>query len=249
MKVVYHPKYTTVYSGDPASAPGRLESILNELTHDFELVEPEPAQTDDLKLVHSESHIKDIQDMPLTYEIALLSAGGAIKAAELAANQEPTFGLIRPPGHHASRDHCWGFCFFNNIAISIVKLTKEGKIKTALILDIDLHFGDGTANIFRQTPEVTYFHPEASRRQEFINSISLFLEQHQSDIIAVSAGFDRHEADWGGLLGTEDYYTIGKLVKEFSERVCHGKRYGVLEGGYNHKVLGKNVRAFVKGMS
>ena len=53
----------------------------------------------------------------------------------------------------------------------------------------------------------------------------------------------------GGLLTTEDYQTIGKLVKEFSERVCEGRRYGVLEGGYNHDVLGRNVRAFLDGIS
>lgn len=249
MKVVYHPRYTEVYSRDPAAAPGRMESILKELTIDFKFVQPEPAEMDDLKLVHSEEHIRDIQRLGLTYEIALLSAGGAIKAAELALSNEPAFGLIRPPGHHASRDHCWGFCFFNNIAISIAKLAKGGKVKTALVLDIDLHFGDGTANISRDTPEIAYFHPQASHRQEFVDSISRFLNQCKADIIAVSAGFDRHEADWGGMLTTEDYHTIGKLVKEFAERVCGGRRYAVLEGGYNHQVLGKNVKAFIRGIA
>jgi acetoin utilization deacetylase AcuC-like enzyme len=55
--------------------------------------------------------------------------------------------------------------------------------------------------------------------------------------------------DWGGLLTTEDYQTIGKLVKEFSVKACQGRRYGVLEGGYNHDVLGQNVKAFLDGMS
>ena len=75
------------------------------------------------------------------------------------------------------------------------------------------------------------------------------LEKQRADIIAVSAGFDRGVEDWGGLLTTEDYQTIGKLVKEFSERVCQGRRYGVLEGGYNHDVLGRNVKAFLDGIS
>ena len=116
------------------------------------------------------------------------------------------------------------------------------------MLDIDLHFGDGTASIFASTPEVTYFHPEASQRQEFIDSISTFLARTEADIIAVSAGFDRHEDDWGRLLQTEDYQTIGRLVKEYSLRACQGKRYGVLEGGYNHDVLGLNIMALLTGM-
>ena len=68
------------------------------------------------------------------------------------------------------------------------------------------------------------------------------------DIIAISAGFDRHENDWGRLLKTEDYVRIGKLVKEHSLRNCGGRRYGLLEGGYNHDVLGENVKALLEGL-
>ena len=225
-----------------------MESILKEVSPHFEIVMAEPATLDDIRLVHSEQHIKGIQRMALTYDIALLAAGGAIKAAELAVGGEPAFGLIRPPGHHASRDHCWGFCFFNNLAITIAKLKKEGKIKAAVILDIDLHFGDGTASIFAGVSGVAYFHPEGGDRQRFIESISSFLEERKADVVTVSAGFDRHKQDWGGLLTTEDYKKIGRLVKEFAQKVCQGKRFGVLEGGYNHDVLGKNVRAFLEGM-
>ena len=94
-----------------------------------------------------------------------------------------------------------------------------------------------------------YHHPEDRSRQEFVDGIARFLEEQKADIIAVSAGFDRGVEDWGGLLTTEDYQTIGKLVKEFSLKVCQGRRYGVLEGGYNHGVLGQNVKAFLDGMS
>ena len=135
------------------------------------------------------------------------------------------------------------------MAISIARLRKEGKIRTAAILDIDLHFGDGTANIFQGVPEIVYFHPEGGDRRHFLDTVSQFLSQAKADIAAISAGFDRHEQDWGGLLLTEDYETIGKLVKEFAQRVCQGRRYGVLEGGYNHDVLGMNVKALLKGMS
>jgi len=248
MKIIYHPRYEEVYSSDPAAKPGRMEAILNEVSPHFEVVKPEPASLDDIRLVHSDEHIEYVKRLGLTYEIALLSAGGAIKAAELAVDGEPSFGLIRPPGHHASRDYCWGFCFFNNLAISLARLRKEKKINRAIILDIDLHFGDGTENIFQNVPEVTYFHPESHQRQTFVDSISQFLAKSAADVVAVSAGFDRHEHDWGGLLTTEDYESIGRLVKGFAERACHGSRYGVLEGGYNHTVLGKNVKALLDGM-
>jgi len=249
MKIVYHQRYQEVYASDPAAKAGRIESILSEVSPHFELVTPEPASIDDIKLIHTNWHIADIQRMRETYEVALLAAGGAIKAAELAINGEPAFGLIRPPGHHASPDSCWGFCFFNNVAISIAKLRVEGKINRAVILDFDLHFGDGTDNIFSRVPEVVYHHPEGRNRQDFVDGIARYLDKQRADIIAVSAGFDRHVDDWGGLLTTEDYQTIGKLVKEFSEKVCQGRRYGVLEGGYNHDVLGRNVRAFLDGIS
>lgn len=249
MKIVYHPRYQEVYASDPAAKAGRIESILSAVSPHFELVTPEPASIEDIKLVHTEWHIADIQRMSETYDVALLAAGGAIKAAELAMSGEPAFGLVRPPGHHASPDSCWGFCFFNNIAISIARLRVEGKIDRAVILDFDLHFGDGTDNIFGRVPEVVYHHPEDRNRQDFVDGIARFLDKQRAAIIAVSAGFDRHVDDWGGLLTTEDYQAIGKLVKEFSDRACQGRRYGVLEGGYNHDVLGKNVRAFVEGMS
>ena len=226
-----------------------MESIVTELPPQYDLVTPEPALLADIQLVHTNWHIASVQRRTETYDSALLAAGGAVKAAGIAAGGEPSFGLIRPPGHHASPDHCWGFCFFNNIAVSIARLRQDGKIDTAVILDIDLHFGDGTENIFSTIPEVVYYHPESRGRHEFVDSISSFLEDRKADLIAVSAGFDRHEDDWGGQLTTEDYRTIGQLVKEFSERVCQGRRYGLLEGGYNHDVLGRNVRAFVEGMS
>jgi len=250
LKVVYNERYREVYSSDPASQPGRIESIFNELHGQFEFVKPEPASEEDLLLVHGKGHVEYVRAHQRVYEIALLAVGGAIKASEIAFKGESAFGLIRPPGHHASQNSSWGFCYFNNVAISIERLRQEGKIDKAVIVDIDLHYGDGTANIFQGVSEVTYFHPDAWNRQAFLDEISRFLAERKDkvDIVAVSAGFDRHEQDWGGMLKTEDYFVIGKMIKEFAERACNGKRYAVLEGGYNHLVLGKNVKALLEGM-
>ena len=248
MKVVYHERYSEVYSGDPAARAGRIESILEELHGRFDFVKPVPASVDDLNLVHTQRHVDSIRRMSV-YENALLAVGGAIKASELAVKDEPAFGLIRPPGHHASSDSCWGFCFFNNVAISIEKLRRVEKIKRAIVVDIDLHYGDGTANIFQSIPEVSYFHMPGGEREEQLKALSDHLDSEEGyDLIAVSAGFDRHVEDWGGTLTTEDYEGIGRMIKKFADRVCSGRRYGVLEGGYNHRVLGKNARSLIESM-
>ncbi len=249
MQVVYHPRYTEIYASDPAASPGRMEAILKELEGEYGFVEPQAVSEDDLELVHTRYHIESIKRDKHLYDIACLAAGGAIKAARIAMEGKASFGLIRPPGHHASPDHCWGFCYFNNIAVALVKLQSEDLIENALILDFDLHFGDGTDNIFEGSA-IKYFHPEARKRGEFIEGIvKRFREAKDYSILAVSAGFDRHVEDWGGLLTTDDYRTIGNLIKEAAERNCKGRRFAVLEGGYNHDVLGRNVRAFLEGLA
>jgi acetoin utilization deacetylase AcuC-like enzyme len=248
MKVIFHKRFYEVYTRDPAASPGRMEAIVRALGREFEFVEPGPAPERDLERVHGRQHIQYVKRDPMVYEIGCLSAGGAILAGEMAFDGQPAFGLIRPPGHHASPHSCWGFCYFNNIAIAVKRLISENKIKNALILDFDLHYGDGTANTFSGSKEVTYFHPEGTNRETFLDDIERFLQKEKGyDIIAISAGFDRHEEDWGGLLKTEDYFSIGRLAKDYSVENCQGRRFGVLEGGYNHSVLGSNVRSFLQG--
>jgi acetoin utilization deacetylase AcuC-like enzyme len=249
MKIIFHPRFYEVYTSDPASASGRMEPMVKALEKEFEFIEPEPASVRDLERVHGKNHIQSVKGDSQVYEVGLLAAGGAIQAAEMAFEGQPAFGLIRPPGHHASPHSCWGFCYFNNISIAIKRLISEEKIKGALILDFDLHYGDGTSNAFSGSQSVSYFHPEGIRREGFLEEVKRCLQTEKPyDIIAISAGFDRHEEDWGGLLKTEDYSTIGKWAKEASLERCRGRRFGVLEGGYNHSVLGRNVRSFLQGL-
>jgi acetoin utilization deacetylase AcuC-like enzyme len=249
MYVVYHERYKEVYASDPAAAPGRIECIKKELRNLFRFVEPAFANEADLRLVHSQNHIDWVKQQGLTYDIALLAVGGAVKASKLAMQGEPAFGLVRPPGHHASPSSSWGFCYFNNVAIAVEKFRREGNVKRALVVDIDLHYGDGSANFFASVPKVVYHHVEGSDRESYLHDLKRFLKaQTSSDLIAVSAGFDRHEFDWGGLLRTEDYLRIGGIIKDYADEKCGGKVFAVLEGGYNHNVLGKNVKALLLGL-
>ncbi|MDD4238019.1 MAG: histone deacetylase family protein [Desulfotomaculaceae bacterium] len=242
MKVVYHDIFRVVYDYDPAAAKGRIESIVDELRDDYEFIEAGPAQEADLLLVHQPGHIEYVKGNDMLYQVALFAAGGAIKAAELADRGEPAFALVRPPGHHAGSNSCWGFCWFNNLAIAVEKLRRKGVVKKVLIVDIDLHFGDGTDNIYEDTPEVSYYHLYGLDGLRQCLSVKT-----DCDLVAVSAGFDMHMKDWGFILKTKDYTTIGKLIADHARKFCGGKFFAVLEGGYNHQVLGKNVKALLEG--
>ncbi|PKN71633.1 MAG: acetylpolyamine aminohydrolase [Deltaproteobacteria bacterium HGW-Deltaproteobacteria-12] len=245
MKVVYSEDYKQVYTTDPASAPGRIEAIEIALRGKVTFVEPAPASEEDILKVHTPHHVRDVEREGV-YDIAALAAGGAIMAARIAL-AEPCFAVIRPPGHHASAGSAWGFCYFNNMSIALQKLQHEGKIKKAFVLDFDLHYGDGNVNILEGKGYVTILNPSGANRNEYLKSVEAKLAQTDADMIAVSAGFDNHEQDWGGLLKTEDYTFMGNLVREAAQR-NNGGCFGILEGGYNHAVLGKNVLAFIQGL-
>jgi len=246
MKVIFHEDFYQVYSSDPAAAAGRMESVVDEIESQVEFISAKPAAEDQIALAHVASHIETVRNSGL-YNMAALAAGGAIQAAALGLT-EPCFGLIRPPGHHASAGSCWGFCYFNNMAVALAVLKKEGAINTAYVLDIDLHFGDGTVNILGGRDGIEVHNVEARNRILYLDEISDEMSSCQAEIIGISAGFDNHQEDWGGLLGTEDYFEIGYMVRKAARRIGGGY-FAILEGGYNHQVLGANVLALIKGMS
>jgi acetoin utilization deacetylase AcuC-like enzyme len=246
VKVVYHPDCTQVYTADPAAEPGRIEAIVEALRGRVDWVEPQPATPGQIALAHTPAHIERVKARGL-YPIAALAAGGALEAARIGL-QEPAFALIRPPGHHASADHSWGFCYFNNMAVALMVLKDEGRINRALVLDIDLHFGDGTVHILGQRTWVDIFNFSARRREDYLSGVQKTLAGAEADLIGISAGFDYHRDDWGGLLATEDYETIGRLTR-LAAQECGGGCFAILEGGYNHQVLGQNTAALLAGLS
>jgi acetoin utilization deacetylase AcuC-like enzyme len=245
LKIIFHEDFYQVYTHDPAAERGRLESIVGELWDKFDFIEVVPATLEDIAAVHTQIHIEDVKGEGL-YPIAAFAAGGAIQAAQIGLT-EPAFAVIRPPGHHASAGSAWGFCFFNNMAIAITKLKNEGAIKKALILDIDLHFGDGTVNILESSGYVDICNPASQKPSAYLKEVEIALAGGPYDIIGVSAGFDNALQDWGGVLDRPDYVEIGCMVRRAADRYSAGY-FAILEGGYNHKVLGDNALALLEGM-
>ncbi len=245
MKVVtselFHPSYTW----DPAAKTGRIEAIRASIDGIAEYVEARPATREELAAAHGNAHIEAVQREGL-YDVAALAAGGAIQAAWIGMT-EPCFALIRPPGHHASRASAWGFCFFNNMAVSLLALRQAGRVRKAFVLDFDLHFGDGNVNILGKRRWVTLLNPDPMDRSSVLDEVGDHLDRCDADVIAISAGFDNHREDWGGVLFTEDYHAMGRAVRRAAER-NGGGCYALFEGGYNHDTIGPCARALMLGM-
>jgi acetoin utilization deacetylase AcuC-like enzyme len=180
--VIYTEKYLDhdPGRGHPESA-NRLKVIMEGLnrsgileTEECSLLEPKPATTEDIELVHKPDYVKLIErysasgggllDMgdtvvsPKSYETAILAAGGAIKATDLVMTREfhNAFALVRPPGHHAGPYYALGFCLFNNVAVAAAHLIRHFGLERVVILDIDAHHGNGTQEIFYDTYKVLY---------------------------------------------------------------------------------------------
>ncbi|MHA2193591.1 MAG: histone deacetylase family protein [Candidatus Thorarchaeota archaeon] len=257
MKIVYHPLMRNSYDGTPAGAPGRMDSAIEILRKhsDYEFVEPPPAADEQVLRAHSPRHLDEVKrDSDYTRhgllsEMAALAAGGAIMTAEIAVEGKPAFGLIRPPGHHASWDSYWGFCYYNNIAVSLLHLKAMGRIETAFILDFDLHTGDGNINILGDDGNFVIHNPRGHGDEAYLADTRRALDSSPNvDIIVASAGFDQYIDDWGNNLSTDAFRIIGEMMYDFAMERCEGRRYGLLEGGYNFEDLGKNVLAFCEGL-
>ena len=138
----------------------------------MELVEAPAATREQLLRVHDERHIDSIEQLAArgggmvdldtvassgSWEAALHSAGGAVHATErLLSEGGFAFCGLRPPGHHAERGQAMGFCLFNNVAVATAHVLAELGIERVLVLDWDVHHGNGTEEIFYGSPQVLY---------------------------------------------------------------------------------------------
>lgn len=159
--------------------PQRLAAIYEMLDNPmmswkFIDIDPREATYDEITLVHSPYYLKyiagtegkefvfldgDTATSPQSYQVAKLAVGGVLNAIDSVVSGEVSnaFALVRPPGHHAGRDTAAGFCIFNNVAIAAMHAIKKHNIEKILIVDWDLHHGNGTQDVFYNDPRVLYF--------------------------------------------------------------------------------------------
>ncbi len=252
MKLIYDERFReSHYAEDNAAMPGRMEAAMSGLRHcPWDVVAPAPATLEQLRLAHGEAYLARVTEDGPRFQMASLAAGGAILAGRLAHGGEPAFACVRPPGHHASRGGAWGHCTFSNVALALLVLRAEKRVESAFVLDIDAHSGDGTREVLASWPEAEVFNPFASEAREYLMLVEARLsELDHTDILAVSAGFDAYRLDVGHKLDTPDFERLGALVRETSQRLCRGRRFAVLEGGYYLPDLGANALAFCRGFA
>jgi acetoin utilization deacetylase AcuC-like enzyme len=165
--------------GHPES-PERLREIYQGIEEEemkgrvLAKVKPRAATREELEMVHSPGYIDliastagkpyvrldgDTSTCEKSYEAALLAAGGFLELIKVVMQEklDNGFALVRPPGHHAERDRAMGFCLFNNVAIGAHYALKNFPLQKILIVDWDVHHGNGTQNSFYEDPRVLYF--------------------------------------------------------------------------------------------
>ena len=211
-----------------------------------------------------------------TVPAALRAAGAAVRGVDLVLEDRAQLAFcgVRPPGHHAERARAMGFCFFNNVAVGAAHALARGLSRVA-ILDFDLHYGNGTADIFKDDGRVvlysTYQHPlyphwhgapdaanlvdvplpaqsgTTAFRAAVANHWLPRLQRQNPELILVSAGFDAHMADpLGDLrLATGDFAWIGQVIHDVAGNCCDGRVVAALEGGYDLDALAHGVEAFL----
>jgi acetoin utilization deacetylase AcuC-like enzyme len=140
---------------------------------DFVRLDPRPATEDELRRVHGHDHVAGVAasagrahtqfdaDTPASagsFEAALLAAGGAVAMADavMDGDIDNGFAALRPPGHHAEADRPMGFCLFNNVAVVARHLTAARGLRRVLVLDWDVHHGNGTQHSFYDAADVLY---------------------------------------------------------------------------------------------
>jgi acetoin utilization deacetylase AcuC-like enzyme len=200
---------------------------------------------------------------------ARASAAAALDALRLAREEKTVFSLMRPPGHHATREKQMGFCYLNNIAIAALEASATGA-KRIGVFDFDVHHGNGTEDILLNRPGIEFFSvhehpcypdsgaenrgrncfnypvapgsPRLTYRAKLANALD-DLRSFRPDLVAVSAGFDAYLRDplADGTLLTEDFYWLGETL-----RALNVPMFTLLEGGYSRD-LPELILAYLKG--
>ena len=275
-KIVYSDKYR-VDIGQHVFPTSKYNMIKEKLEKDLSIInrisfiEPEYVKEEDLLLVHDKAYIDKLKngtlstediirlELPFSKELlrsSLLCCGGTIKAVEIALKDK--LGIHLGGGfHHSFPDHGEGFCVFNDIAVSIKKFIDEGYLTKVLVVDCDLHQGNGTAYIFHKEKKVFTFSmhqennypfhkmesdldiglPDRTKDKEYMRhleeNIPKIVSDFKPELIMYVAGADPYEKDKIGNLAL----TIEGLKKRDHFVFTQGKNFGipiavVLAGGY-----------------
>jgi len=203
--------------------------------------------------------------------LARTSVAAGLDAVKLAREGKMVFSLMRPPGHHATRDSSMGFCYLNNIAVAALEAVATGSKRVA-VFDFDVHHGNGTEDILLNRPGLEFFSihqhpaypntgaasrgrncfnypvvPSASRevyRAALTNALD-DLKHFRPDLVAVSAGFDAYARDplADGPLLAEDFHWLGQALGKLNVPM-----FSLLEGGYSRD-LPELIFAYLKGVA
>ena len=247
LPVVFHPDYTVPLPPGhrfPIGKFGRIKDVLLEdgVIPPASLVEPTPASRAWLTLAHHEAYVdavlrltldrRAVRRLGLPLSDALVRRGrAAVGGTVLTGRLALEHGLAcntAGGSHHAFAGHGAGFCLFNDVAVAIRVLRSEGLIERALVVDLDVHQGDGTAAIFQDEPEVFTFslhceanYPSSKKTSDLdigvppgtgddvyhsvlATHLPALLSDHRPDIVFYNAGVDPHAEDKLGRLALSD---------------------------------------------
>jgi acetoin utilization deacetylase AcuC-like enzyme len=264
--------------------PARISTAVERLKKQTELpldwAAPGAVEDAQILRAHSSELLARLQiphdidgDTPFYENIAgaaRASAGAALGALKAARVGETVFSLMRPPGHHATRDRAMGFCYLNNIAIAVLEALVTGSKRVATF-DFDVHHGNGTEAILLNRPGCACFsvhqfpcypgtgaanagdncfnYPVApgTPRETFraiLGRALSDLNNFRPDLIAVSAGFDAYAGDplADGTLLAEDFHWLGQSLRGLGVPF-----FSLLEGGYSQD-LPELIFAYLKGV-
>ena len=174
--VVIDPRYLEHDTGyGHPERPERIAVVADTLREQpgLRAVAPRPATAEELTLVHAPEYFERVErtrgleryafdpDTPSsarTFDTACLAAGGLLALLDetMAGRLRNGFAFVRPPGHHAERSRAMGFCLFNNVAVGAAHLRRRYHLDRVLVLDWDVHHGNGTQHMFERDPGVMY---------------------------------------------------------------------------------------------